>query len=50
MISADLIGCSTARNKETCENRRSIRRDRLEGRVERPTVSFDGPGAVQGIL
>ena len=24
MISADLIGCSTARNKGTCENRRSI--------------------------
>ena len=33
MISADLIGCSTARNKGTCENRRSIQRDRLEGRV-----------------
>ena len=33
MISADLIGCSTARNKGTCENRRSIRRKRLEGRV-----------------
>ena len=33
MISADLIRCSTARNKGTCENRRSIKRDRLEGRV-----------------
>ena len=33
MISADLIGCSTARNKGTCANRRSIKRDRLEGRV-----------------
>jgi len=33
MISANLIGCSTARNKGTCENRRSIRRDRVEGRV-----------------
>ena len=33
MISADLIGCSTARNKGTCENRRSIQRGRLEERV-----------------
>ena len=33
MISADLIGCSTARNKGTCENRRSIQRSRLEERV-----------------
>ena len=33
IISADLIGCSTARNKGTCENRRSIQRSRLEERV-----------------
>jgi site-specific DNA recombinase len=33
MISADLLGCSTARNKGTCGNRHNIRRDRLEGRV-----------------
>ncbi len=33
MISADLIGCSTVRNKGTCENRKSIPRDRLETRV-----------------
>jgi hypothetical protein len=33
MILADLIGCTTARNKGTCENRRSIRRGRLEERV-----------------
>jgi site-specific DNA recombinase len=33
MISADLIGCSTARNKGTCGNRTNIRRDRLEERV-----------------
>jgi site-specific DNA recombinase len=33
MISADLIGCSTARNKGTCENRKSIQRNRLEERV-----------------
>ncbi|GLH80052.1 MULTISPECIES: recombinase family protein [unclassified Bradyrhizobium] len=33
MISADLIGCSTARNKGTCENRKSIQRERVEGRV-----------------
>jgi site-specific DNA recombinase len=33
MISADLVGCSTARNKGTCDNRRNIRRDRLEERV-----------------
>jgi site-specific DNA recombinase len=33
MISADLIGCSTARNKGTCENRRNIQRDGMEGRV-----------------
>ncbi len=33
MISADLIGCSTARNKGTCNNRKNIRRDRLESRV-----------------
>ena len=35
MISADLVGCSTARNKGTCENRLNIRRDELEGRVLR---------------
>lgn len=33
MISADLIGCSTARNKGTCDNRRSFRPARLEARV-----------------
>ena len=33
MISAELIGCSTARNKGTCDNRKNIRRDHLEGRV-----------------
>jgi site-specific DNA recombinase len=33
MISADLIGCSTARNKGTCDNRRSFKRERLEARV-----------------
>ena len=33
MISADLLGCSTARNKGTCENRTNIRRDALEVRV-----------------
>jgi site-specific DNA recombinase len=33
MISANLIGCSTARNKGTCDNRRSIQRGRLEERV-----------------
>jgi site-specific DNA recombinase len=33
MISADLIGCSTARNKGTCGSRKSIRRDLLEDRV-----------------
>ncbi len=32
-ISATLIGCSTARNKGTCENRVNIRRDELEARV-----------------
>ncbi|GLI25721.1 recombinase family protein [Xanthobacter flavus] len=33
MISADLVGCSTARNKGTCDNRRNIRRDQFEARV-----------------
>ncbi|WP_244294074.1 recombinase family protein [Pannonibacter carbonis] len=33
MISADLVGCSTARNKGTCNNRKNIRRDQLEARV-----------------
>ncbi len=33
MISADLLGCSTARNKGTCDNRTNIRRDQLEERV-----------------
>ncbi|MDW9658511.1 recombinase family protein [Sinorhizobium meliloti] len=33
MISADLVGCATARNKGTCNNRKNIRRDRLEARV-----------------
>ena len=33
MVSADLVGCSTARNKGTCGNRLNIRRDQLEARV-----------------
>ena len=33
MISADFVGCSTARNKGTCDNRKNIRRDQLEERV-----------------
>lgn len=33
MISADLVGCSTSRNKGTCDNRKDIRRDRLEARI-----------------
>ena len=33
MVSADLVGCSTARNKGTCDNRLNIRRDQLEARV-----------------
>jgi site-specific DNA recombinase len=33
MISANLVGCSTARNKGTCDNRMNIRRDQLEARV-----------------
>ena len=33
MISRDLVGCATARNKGTCDNRLNIRRDRLEARV-----------------
>lgn len=33
MISAAALGCSTARNKGTCENRTTIRRDQLETRV-----------------
>jgi site-specific DNA recombinase len=33
MVSADLLGCSTARNKGTCDNRTNIRRDQLEERV-----------------
>ena len=33
MISATLLGCATARNKGTCDNRVNIRRDHLEERV-----------------
>jgi site-specific DNA recombinase len=33
MISSTHIGCSTARNKGTCDNRVNIRRDELEARV-----------------
>ena len=33
MISKDQLGCSTARNKGTCDNRHNIRRDTLEARV-----------------
>ena len=33
MISKDLLGCSTARNKGTCGNRLNIRRDALEASV-----------------
>ena len=32
-ISKDLLGCSTARNKGTCDNRQNIRRDELEQRI-----------------
>lgn len=33
MISKDLLGCATARNKGTCENRINLRRDALEASV-----------------
>ena len=33
MISKDLLGCSTARNKGTCDNRLNIRRDTMEASV-----------------
>ena len=33
MISKDLLGCSSARNKGTCDNRLNIRRDALEASV-----------------
>jgi site-specific DNA recombinase len=33
MISVDLVGCATARNKGTCDNRQNIRRDQIEARV-----------------
>lgn len=33
MISNILLGCSTARNKGTCDNRLVIRQDELEGLV-----------------
>ena len=39
MISADLVGCSTARNKGTCDNRLNIRRDALEASPNR--VAFE---------
>ncbi len=33
MISKDLLGCASARNKGTCDNRMNIRRDTLEASV-----------------
>jgi len=33
MISKDLLGCASARNKGTCDNRMNIRRDALEASV-----------------
>ncbi|MBU3889762.1 recombinase family protein [Methylosinus sp. KRF6] len=33
MISKDILGCATARNKGTCQNRSNIRRDELEASV-----------------
>ncbi len=33
MISKDLLGCATARNKGTCNNRLNIRRDALEASI-----------------
>jgi len=33
MISKDLLGCSTARNKGSCDNRVNIRRDALEASI-----------------
>ncbi|WGR72897.1 MULTISPECIES: recombinase family protein [unclassified Bradyrhizobium] len=35
MVSKDLLGCATARNKGTCNNRLNIRRDALEASVLR---------------
>ncbi|MFZ0600047.1 MAG: zinc ribbon domain-containing protein [Roseiarcus sp.] len=51
MISKDLRGCATARNKGTCDNRLNIRRDALEASVLSGLADApDGAGAVQGIL
>lgn len=33
MISKDLLGCATSRNKGTCDNRLNVRRDALEASV-----------------
>lgn len=33
MISKDLLGCATARNKGTCDNRLNIQRDALEASI-----------------
>ena len=33
LISEHLLGCATARNKGTCDNRLNIRRDALEASV-----------------
>jgi site-specific DNA recombinase len=33
LLSGDRIGCATSRNKGTCDNRRTMKRDELEGAV-----------------
>lgn len=45
LISKDLLGCSTARNKGTCNNRLNIRRDALEASVLNRLRTPDGTGA-----
>ena len=48
VLNAERIGCANARNKGTCDNRQTIRRDALEATVlEGLQKSSHGPGAVR---
>ena len=50
-VSQDHYGCSTARNKGTCDNRLTVRQEELEGMVHRrPAIAPDGPGPARRIL
>ena len=50
-LNAVRVGCANARNKGTCDNRRTMRRDLLEATIlDALQGSPDGAGAVRAVL